>query len=107
MVGATIPNFKAVVDLSLEAARVFDSVRIVGWDIAPTDEGGVIVEGNYAPDFKLVQMAERRGIFDKRMADFLVFCKKTKTKYENEIKARGRALAREDLQKFKKSAWMK
>ena len=107
LVGTTIPNFKAVVDLSLEAARVFDSIRIVGWDIAPTDEGGVIVEGNYAPDFKLVQMAERRGIFDKRMADFLAWCKVAKTKHEGEIKARGRAIAREDMQKFKKSAWMK
>jgi len=107
LVGATIPNFKAVVALSLEAARVFDSIRIIGWDIAPTDEGGVIVEGNYAPDFKLVEMAERRGIFDKQMADFLTFCKRAKTKYDNEIKARSRALIAEDMQKFKKSAWMR
>jgi len=107
LVGAAIPNFKAIVDLSLEAARVFDSIRMVGWDIAPTDEGGVIVEGNYAPDFKLVQMAELRGILDARMTAFLAFCKRAKAKYDGDIRARSRALIAEDMQKFRKSAWMR
>ena len=107
LIGTNIPNFQAVVALSLEAARVFESIRIIGWDIAATDDGGVIVEGNYSPDFKLVQMVERRGIFDARMAAFLAFCKKSRTKYENEIKVRSRALIRQDIDKFKKSAWMR
>ena len=107
LVGAMIPNFKAVLDLSLEAARVFNDIRIVGWDIAPTEDGAVIVEGNYAPDFKLVQMAERRGILDGRMNAFLAYCKREKTKYDASLKARQRALAREDLAKYKKSAWMR
>ena len=107
LVGATIPNFNAVLELSLEAARVFNDIRIIGWDIAPTEHGGVIVEGNYAPDFKLVQMAERRGILDGRMNAFLSYCKKEKTKYDATLKARQRELAREDLAKYKKSAWMR
>ena len=107
LVGATIPNFQAVLDLSLEAARIFNDIRVIGWDIAPTEAGGVIVEGNFAPDFKLVQMAERRGILDDRMTAFLAHCKKERTKYEAAQKARAREILREDLVKFKKSAWMR
>ena len=107
MVGVEIPNFKAVIELALEAARVFNDIRIVGWDIAPTDEGGVIVEGNYAPDFKLVQMAERRGILDGRMTAFLAYCKTEKAKYDASLKARQRDQTREDMRKYKKSAWMR
>ena len=107
LVGATIPNFKTVIELSLESARIFNDIRVIGWDIAPTENGVVVVEGNYAPDFKLVQMAERRGILDSRMASFLAFCKKEKGKYEAAMKAREREIIREDLVKFKKSAWMR
>ena len=107
MVGVEIPNFKAIIDLALEGARVFKDIRIVGWDIAPTDDGGVIVEGNYAPDFKLVEMVERRGILDARMASFLAFCKSEKQKFQNSLTNRRRDLTREDMRKFKKSAWMR
>lgn len=107
LVGAVIPNFKQVLDLALEGARVFSDIRIIGWDIAPTPEGGVIVEGNYAPDFKLVQMAECRGILDSRLNAFLDFCKKEKVKFQASLKARAKDQAREDLRKFKKSAWMR
>ncbi len=107
LVGIEIPNFKPILALALEAATVFKDIRVVGWDIAPTDDGGVIVEGNYAPDFKLVQMAERRGIFDARLTAFLAWCKKEKVKFEANLKARRRDQIREDMRKYKKSAWMK
>ncbi len=107
LVGIEIPNFKAILALSLEAATVFKDIRVVGWDIAPTDDGGVIVEGNYAPDFKLVQMAERRGIFDAKLNGFLAWCKKEKVKFEANLKARRRDQTREGLRTFQKSAWMK
>ena len=107
LVGFEIPNFKAIIGLALEAARVFNDIRVIGWDIAPTDAGGVIVEGNYAPDFKLVQMAERRGIFDARLISFLDFCKKEKAKFEGTLKSRRREQTREDLKTYKKSAWMR
>ena len=107
LVGAQIPNFQRVLELALESARVFGDIRIIGWDIAPTDEGAVIVEGNFAPDFKLVQMPERRGILDARMAAFLAFCRTKKKGYHATLKARMRAQGSEDYQKFKKSAWMR
>ena len=107
LVGATIPNFNTILALALEAASVFKDIRVVGWDIAPTDDGGVIVEGNHAPDFKLVQMVERRGIFDVRLSAFLAWCKSEKSKYEASLKARRRDQIGEDLRTFKKSAWMK
>ncbi len=71
LVGATIPNFKDILDLSLWGARVLNEVPLIGWDIAMTDRGAVLVEANNTPDFRLVQMAERRGVYDDRMTAFL------------------------------------
>ena len=107
LVGVEIPNFKIILELALESARVFKDIRVIGWDIAPTDAGGVIVEGNYAPDFKLAQMAERRGILDARMTAFLAYCKQEKVKFEATLKARRTEQTREGLRKYKQSAWMR
>jgi Sugar-transfer associated ATP-grasp len=71
LVGATIPGFKDVLDLAAWGARVLNEVPLIGWDIAMTDRGAVLVEANNTPDFRLVQMAERRGVFDARMKAFL------------------------------------
>jgi hypothetical protein len=107
LVGIAIPNFQTCIDVALEAARLFADIRVIGWDIAPTEEGAVIVEGNYAPEFKLVQMAERRGIFDQRMNAFMAFCRDRKKAHKAGLRARMRMYGNEDYKKFKKSAWMR
>jgi hypothetical protein len=106
LVGAVVPNFSTVLNLALEGARVFDTIRAVGWDIAPTDDGGVIVEGNHAPDYNLVQMAERRGVLDARMNAFLAFCRIEKKAYDAAAKARQREANRLHMDKFRNSVWM-
>lgn len=107
LVGASIPNFDKVVRLALDGAAMFPSIRIIGWDIVPTETGGVIIEGNYAPDFKLVEMAERRGILDERMEAFLAYCRTQQKAYKAFVKERRKANVRDDMRKFKKSAWMR
>ena len=46
IVGFEIPKYKEVVDFVKELALVVPKVRYVGWDIAITDDGPVVVEGN-------------------------------------------------------------
>lgn len=46
IVGFEIPKYKEVVDFVKELGKVVPEVRYVGWDIAITDDGPVVVEGN-------------------------------------------------------------
>ena len=48
-------------------------VPLIGWDIASTAEGIVIVEMNETPDFFLAQFAERRGVLDQDLKAFIAF----------------------------------
>ncbi|MEZ5925708.1 MAG: sugar-transfer associated ATP-grasp domain-containing protein [Hyphomicrobiaceae bacterium] len=104
LVGAEIPGFHKVVELAKHAHRIFGEVNLIGWDIVPTDEGGVIIEGNFAPDFKLVQMAERRGIMDERMTHFLDDCKAAEKTYKTKMKSHRKEQIRARREGFRKSA---
>lgn len=46
IVGFEIPKYKEVIDFVKELGLVVPKVRYVGWDIAITDNGPVVVEGN-------------------------------------------------------------
>jgi len=44
-----VPHFKEAVDLVKEASSVVKKVKYVGWDVAITDKGPVLIEGNCYP----------------------------------------------------------
>ena len=46
LVGYQIPFVKEAVDMCLKAALVVPQVRYIGWDVAITENGPVIIEGN-------------------------------------------------------------
>jgi hypothetical protein len=71
LLGATVPHWLQILDYAKEGARVLADVPLLGWDIAPVDSGAVIVEVNHIPDFRLHQIADRRGIYDSAMIRFL------------------------------------
>ncbi|MDD6272162.1 MAG: sugar-transfer associated ATP-grasp domain-containing protein [bacterium] len=50
-----VPYVKEAFDMALEAALVVPEIRYVGWDIAITKDGPVIMEGNEYPSYGLVQ----------------------------------------------------
>ena len=54
--GFTIPYFKEACDLVLSAACIFPN-RIVGWDIAITGSGPLIIEANHNPSLYLSDIA--------------------------------------------------
>ena len=44
------------------AAKVNDNVNIIGWDIAISKDGPVIIEGNRGPGMDIIQMLYKRGV---------------------------------------------
>ena len=54
----------------LEAALVNDKVNMVGWDVAISKNGPLIIEGNRGPGFDLVQVLLKKGA--KYMLDDLL-----------------------------------
>lgn len=60
--GLVIPYFEEAKDLSIRAHRVFPDMKSIGWDIAITPSGPVIIEGNDDWDVILPQKLLRKGI---------------------------------------------
>lgn len=55
------PQWEALCALALDGARLMRHVPLIGWDLASTAEGPMVVEMNETPDFSLIQLAERKG----------------------------------------------
>jgi Sugar-transfer associated ATP-grasp len=85
--GASLPMWGEMKALALEAARVMQHVPMLGWDIAGTSAGPVIVEMNETPDFFLIQFAEGRGVFDPDFGDFVAAQKRAAKDFETRMKA--------------------
>lgn len=49
IIGAQIPHWQECLDMVRAAAQVIPIVRYVGWDIAVTPDGPILVEGNQFP----------------------------------------------------------
>ena len=57
--GVVIPHWDGVKDLVHELGRAMPYLGFVGWDIAITKDGPVIIEGNSQASFKSIQTFER------------------------------------------------
>jgi glutathione synthase/RimK-type ligase-like ATP-grasp enzyme len=53
--GRRLPLWKETKALALQAHRAFADRVLVGWDIAITDDGPIVVEGNSSPDLDIIQ----------------------------------------------------
>lgn len=56
-----LPYWKETKELVLKAALVNQNIKVVGWDVAITKNGPVLVEGNRRAGFDLVQVLSDRG----------------------------------------------
>ena len=54
--------WKEVKKMACEAALVNDKVNIVGWDVALSDKGPLLIEGNRGPGWDLPQVLLNRGV---------------------------------------------
>ena len=62
IVGFKIPRWEEVKNLALTAATVTSDMRYSSWDIAVTNGGPVLVEGNWDAEFYAEQMLLARGV---------------------------------------------
>lgn len=59
--GFVIPNWEEAKRLVLSASLVNNNIHMVGWDVAITDDGATLIEGNRRPGFDLIQVLSKRG----------------------------------------------
>ncbi|MBQ7340965.1 MAG: hypothetical protein IJW41_02200 [Oscillospiraceae bacterium] len=62
--GFQLPCYEEAKQMVLEACLLDDNIRMIGWDIALSDKGPLIIEANRWPGFDLVQVLEDRGRMD-------------------------------------------
>lgn len=60
--GFQIPRWDEAVSLAKDLASLNPRVRYVGWDLALRADGWVLVEANNSGEFKVLQIADRRGL---------------------------------------------
>lgn len=53
--GAKIPHMDKALELVKSAAKLVPEMRLIGWDVAITEDGAAIIEGNNYPSFGLHQ----------------------------------------------------
>lgn len=72
IVGRTVPDWAAVGALARRAhAEAFADYALIGWDIAPTDAGPLLIEGNAKPGVLMPQRAAGRGLAEGRYGELL------------------------------------
>lgn len=54
-IGFKVPYFKEAVEICFKASKVEPRIRYVGWDVAITPTGPVMVEGNSLPGYDMCQ----------------------------------------------------
>jgi hypothetical protein len=70
LVGFRVPHWEACKDLAIEAARLTPENKSVGWDIAVTKTGPVLIEGNHDWGHESLQVPLRKGI-KKKLLQFI------------------------------------
>lgn len=59
--GFQVPYWEEVKKMTLEAALVNDKVNLIGWDVAITPNGPLIIESNRGPGWDLPQVLIKKG----------------------------------------------
>lgn len=62
--GFQIPCFEEAKELVKKASLESDKILVVGWDVAISENGPVVIEGNRRPGLGIVQQVEGRGRMD-------------------------------------------
>lgn len=62
ILGARVPRWEDLLETVEKLSRVIPEQRYVGWDLALTDEGWVLVEANAGGQWEICQMSDRRGL---------------------------------------------
>ncbi|MGD1870381.1 MAG: sugar-transfer associated ATP-grasp domain-containing protein [Neomegalonema sp.] len=98
MINVQMPMWPELRQLVRASAWIFPDVPLLGWDVAITPDGPMIIEGNTSPHHMLHQMAARRGLLTP---DFISAHQETKARI-TALKESGEARS-----KSKSKGWRK
>ena len=59
--GYPVPFYAESVELALKAHALFPRLLTVGWDVAVTQDGPMLVEGNHDWDIEMLQVVHQKG----------------------------------------------
>jgi hypothetical protein len=68
-VGFQLPDWDSTKELALQAAGAFPWARSIGWDVAISDSGPVLIEGNEEWSPSLIQMPAPHGLMRGEFAE--------------------------------------
>jgi len=71
--GTQLPYWDELKELAVRAHRLFADRLLIGWDIAVTDDGPTIIEGNRGPDMDLMQRFMETGFCDHRLGELIAW----------------------------------
>ena len=54
--GLQIPNWDQIISIVTEAAKTIPQIGYIGWDVAVTEDGAVLIEGNNDPGYTAMQL---------------------------------------------------
>lgn len=76
IIGLCIPRWEEVKQLALRAASITPGLRYASWDIAVTESGPILIEGNWDAEFYAEQMISQKG-------NRIRFCNKLEEKIDS------------------------
>ena len=71
--GRVLPDWPEMLAVVLDAHRAFADRPIIGWDVALTTDGIIIVEGNAAADTDIIQRCHRAPLGQTRYVDLMLW----------------------------------
>lgn len=60
--GQVLPFWNEIVELALRAHRSLPEIPSIGWDVAASSQGLIVVEANVSYDLSILQIAHQRGL---------------------------------------------
>ena len=68
MLGFQIPNWNKAIETVIKAAEKIPQCRFIGWDVAFTDKGVELIEGNHNPGLFTLESLGTPGAYADIMA---------------------------------------
>jgi hypothetical protein len=71
--GTRLPCWEEIAPLTAAAHALFSDRLVIGWDIAITDDGPILIEGNRGPDMDLMQRFMEIGFCRHRFGELIAW----------------------------------